>query len=90
MTGSTGRTAAIRVGDERPLRAVIDGRTHWIRVILRDRESQLRAHNDGCCTRKERSGRRVSGGTAPVLILLFVHEGLKPTNRLASDVHQPS
>ena len=70
--------------------AVIDGRTYWISAMLRVIESQLRAQNDRCCTRKERSGRRVSRGSVPLLILLFVHEGLKPTNRLTRDVHQLS
>lgn len=70
--------------------AGIDGRAYWINAMLRVRESQLRAQNGGCCTRKEQSGRRVSRGSAPLLILLFVHEGLKPINRLTRDVHQLS
>lgn len=56
--------------------------------MLQSRESQLEGQIDKCCARKERLGRRVSGESAPLPILLFVHVGLKSTNRLASDVHQ--
>ena len=67
--------------------AVINGRSYWISAMLRVRESRLRAQNDRCCAGKKQSGRRVSGGTTPLPILLFMHEGLKSTNRLSSDVH---
>ncbi len=67
---------------------MIDGRPYWISAMLRVREGPLRAKNFGFCTRKERAGRCVSGGSALLLILLFVHEGLKPTNRLANVAYQ--
>jgi hypothetical protein len=90
MTEIAGCTAAVDVDGQWPVWAVIYGRTYWISAMLRVRESQLRAQNDECCTRKERSGRRVSGASASLQILLFVLAGLKSTNRLASDVHQLS
>ena len=84
------RTAAFRGGCERQLKAVIDGRTYWISEILCVKESLLRAQTDKRCTRKDRSGRRVSRESVSLSILLFVHEGLKLTDRLASGVHQLS
>jgi hypothetical protein len=49
-----------------------------------------KAENDWCRTQHERSDGRVSGATASLQGSLFVHEGLNPTNRLASDNHQLS
>ena len=85
-----GRTAAFKGGRERQLKAVIDGRTYWISKILRVKESLPRTQTDKCCTRKDRSGRCGSREPVSLSILLFVHEGLKLTDRLASDVHQLS